>query len=68
MSETIVQRSCPECGKSNSVKVDTAGYQAWASGEKIQVALPTLTIEQREILITGLDDACFQRITGGQDD
>ena len=49
----IVIGTCPGTKKEWEVIVSEAGYRAWASGLLIQRALPKLSVEQREMLITG---------------
>ena len=54
---------CPVCGGSRSVKVQLAGYLAWIHGLlRIQRALPELTLDERELLLTGIDDRCWDRL------
>lgn len=44
-------------------------YLLWREGPlMIQEALPELTPSQREILMTGLDDAIFDKIADGSDE
>ena len=44
------------------------GYQRWRQGELIQDALPDLSDSDREILMSGLGDADFKRVAGGEED
>lgn len=44
------------------------GYLEWQNGQLIQEALPDLTASQRELLMSGLDDAEFKAAVGGEDD
>ena len=42
-------------------------YLSWRRGDQmIQDALPELSIDEREKLLTGLDDAHFKRILGSE--
>jgi hypothetical protein len=54
-----IDRSCPKCGQTNTLEVDADGYQAWQNGTPIQTALPTLTVNQREIVMSGIDGKCW---------
>lgn len=55
---------CPFCGTSNDVLVETEGLKAWHNGIKIQDALPDLTPEERELLITGICPECWNKSFG----
>lgn len=51
---------CPLCGKSWIVPdVDLDGYLAWRDGALIQQALPDMSPRQRELLISGTCDDCW---------
>lgn len=43
------------------------GYLAWENGQLIQDALPDLTADQRELLLTGLDAKEFNAIFPPED-
>ena len=45
-----------------------AGLKAWEDGELIQDALPNLTADQRELLISGTCDDCWKTMFGTVDD
>jgi len=53
--------TCIFCGKGGWVTVPIAGYNAWRDGAFIQNALPQLTPGQREQLINGTHDECFNK-------
>jgi hypothetical protein len=63
-----VATKCPVCGKTGVLEVSRAGYYAWINGTLIQRALPGLTKSQREQLLTGIDDACWDRLFKAGDD
>lgn len=44
------------------------GYLAWENGQLIQDALPDLSPSQRELILTGLDDAAFKAAFEDGDD
>lgn len=60
---------CPRCHicKRSSLLQDVPvdGYMAWETGTNIQVALPTLDADQRELLMTGTHAHCWLRLWGG---
>jgi hypothetical protein len=55
----IIPTRCPRCRNSSSVVVDSKGYEAWCGGEFIQRALPTLSADDREKLMTGYCPKCW---------
>lgn len=55
-----VTSTCPRCQKpSRLVGIPAEGFHAWVAGEKVQNCLPGLTAGQRELLMTGYHDECF---------
>ncbi len=63
MADTILIRTtCPSCNESQAIEVDKAGHLAWYQGELIQNALPDLTADKREALITGMCGPCFDSV------
>jgi hypothetical protein len=58
----IIPTRCPKCRKSSAVKVDSKGYEAWRGGELIGRALPNLSAEDREKLMTGYDTKCWDTL------
>jgi len=62
MSEIfIVDRTCILCGNEVRIHTSVEGYTAWADGEFIQDAMPELTPDEREILISGICGTCFDK-------
>lgn len=61
----LVDIRCIMCKTDFMLDVPQEGYRAWRSGEKIQKALPTLTPDQRELLLSGICGECFDKIFGG---
>lgn len=60
--ETIVVqcRTCCVCGESSKIEIPTDGYLAWSDGgEYIEDAFPTLSADERELLITGTHSECW---------
>lgn len=55
--------TCPCCGKEQVVTVDVNRYEAWRRGElMIQHALPDLTPDQREVLLSGICPECWDKM------
>lgn len=53
---------CPECRKVHDVTVPGAGLFQYNSGMPIQAAFPGLTADEREMLMTGMCDPCWQNL------
>jgi hypothetical protein len=53
---------CPFEGTETKLKLDAEAYHLWRSGELVQHAFPTLTSAQREALITGICEECWQEM------
>jgi len=54
----------PVTGKDNDMELDVTNEQlhAWETGTLIQEAMPNLTADEREFLITGLLPGEFERL------
>lgn len=53
---------CVLCGKQHEFMLRREGYEAWQTDTKIQDALPELSAADREILISGTCDECFDKL------
>jgi hypothetical protein len=51
-----VEKVCFSCGQVTSIECDESGYSKWINGEKIQHAMPSLSVMEREALISSM---CF---------
>ena len=58
----IVEVACCICNKDHSIKVPLAGHAQWMDGELIQDALPELSSGERELLISGTCDDCWDEM------
>ena len=67
-SAIIVITACPFCDKAHEVLVNEEDYLDWQDGELVQNAFPYLSASERELLITGIDDTCWNGMFGGEDD
>jgi hypothetical protein len=64
MDTTIVETNrCFVCGNRAALEVPLEGLRAWQNGELIQVALPDLSAAQRELLISGVHEHCWEKIS-----
>jgi hypothetical protein len=53
---------CPSCNKVSEVIAPVDGFRRWQAGEFIQDALPELSAEEREILISGICPECWDEM------
>ena len=64
MTELLtVNVCCISCEKMSPVTVPKKGYIAGQEGALIQTALPDLTPEERELLISNTCGTCFDHLT-----
>lgn len=59
---TVHVRCKGGCGEVKQVVVSTLAYDAWQGGVLIQRAMPGLSVDQRELLISGTCGECWERI------
>ncbi len=64
MRNTKVELMCPFCKKEHSVMVDESAYNEWKAGKLLQRAMPELSAEEREQLISRLCIACQDDVFG----
>ena len=64
MAATILKEvTCKVCGAKHVIIIPAAGYLKWAKGQaKIQDALPGLTDDERELLMSGICGKCFDKM------
>lgn len=65
MSEekNIQTPACPVCKEQSYVNVRVSGYDAWKyGGQFIQRALPELSDDDRELLLTGTHPQCWDKL------
>ena len=60
---------CPICGKQHKVLVREEDWELYNSPDRphVQDIFPYLSPAERELLITGIDDECFNKMFGGED-
>lgn len=59
-TDATVKLSCPLCGAEHTVTASKKRLLRWAEGELAQRALPDLSDNQREQLITGFCPKCIE--------
>ena len=53
---------CRKCGTSHSVMANEADVAHWQEGNLIQNVMPYLTVNDRELLISGTCGDCFDKM------
>lgn len=65
---TSVLTTCPICSNEYELDVPTKGFIKWLCGEElIQCALPELSAEDHERLISGMCPDCLDKLYGDDD-
>ncbi len=64
-----LEKECVHCQKEFVIQVNEADYDSWVDGKAlIQDAMPYLTPGQRELLISGTCDDCWNSLFGSNDE
>ena len=68
MATIKVATKCPMCGAESSVECEVGGYRLWQEQNVlIQRALPELSADERERLMTGICNACWSMLLKEED-
>jgi len=59
---------CFVCGKPGTILVDSLGFTAWQAGTFAQVAFPSLSAGERELLISGTHPTCWDEMFPEEDE
>jgi hypothetical protein len=59
--------NCKQCDKSFKIRVPVEGFLRWVGGELIQNALPNLSSEKRELLISHTCPDCWEQLFPEED-
>ena len=62
MSKVVLEIECVMCNQSIIMEVSEEGLKKWQQGELIQDALPELTDDEREMLMSGICPTCWDKI------
>lgn len=60
--KTFVDTRCPMCGMYTIILVNEEDLKRWQCGELAQNAFPYLSVEEREMLISGLCPNCWEAL------
>jgi len=60
--KTPISKTCQMCSTAFTVEVNPADFQSWRDGVAIQRAMPYLSPNDRELLISGICGMCFDKM------
>ena len=63
-----IVKSCRWCNKQVVLRVSKEDFIKWNDGTHIQFAMPYLNSGEREILISGTCNSCFDKFFNDDDD
>ena len=63
----LISRACVKCETIVEIPVLGPDYEKWENGELIQTAMPYLSADEREVLISGVCGPCFDNMFGGEE-
>ena len=64
----MIQATCRQCKVSVELFVNITDMADWKLGKYIQDAMPYLSADERELLISGTCGACFDKMFGDPED
>jgi hypothetical protein len=65
---TVTSPECQVCHQIGYIDAPEEGVERWKKGELIQSALPMLTANEREQLVSGLHPRCWDALMGPDED
>lgn len=65
---TVTTPECQVCRQTGFVVAPEEGIERWRKGEKIQHALPMLTANDREQLVSGTHPRCWEILMADEDE
>lgn len=68
MSKVKITKRCFCCGQNKVVEMDSQAYTRWMDGEHIQDVAPQLSVDDRELLISGVCGTCFDTMFANDDE
>lgn len=68
MNTVEITKECLVCGGDNTVHMPIEAFKAWQQGEYIQYAWPQASAEQREAVLSGMHDGCFDMLWEDDDE
>lgn len=57
-------KACTVCKKASIVKVNPVALKRWQNGELVQRCFPSMSTDDRELLISGTHSHCWDKLFG----
>ncbi len=68
VTTTVVTPACWGCGRRTVMRVPLEGYNMWTMDrEPIVLSFPDMSVDDREMLISGTHPACWDRLFSDED-
>jgi len=67
LTDDTLQARCRTCGDTHILMVNAQDKKRWMEGELIQDAMPYLSADERELLISGTCGTCFDKMFGSEE-
>ena len=64
LTDDTLQAQCVSCKDTHVLMVSNHDLKRWKGGELIQDAMPYLSADERELLISGTCKKCFDKMFG----
>jgi hypothetical protein len=58
----MIERTCSECHQQKPIHCTAEQFAAFEAGELIQRAMPNVSEDERELLISGICGSCFDKL------
>lgn len=68
MKNEVIYCECPLCGLRQGISVPADEWEAYCNGELAQNALVSLSVEDRETIISGLCPTCQEDVFGEENE
>jgi hypothetical protein len=62
-----ISATCSKCKETECVMVNRQDVADWRGGKYIQDAMPYLSADERELLISGICGSCFDQLFEGDE-
>lgn len=62
MAQVKIETNCKLCNDPQVIKVEESSLRKWQQGELIQNAMPRLTANEREMLVSGTCGVCWDKM------
>jgi hypothetical protein len=64
----VKTKPCCVCNEYEVWSLDRQLVERWQGGENIQRVFPNMSAEEREVLISGIHPACWDKLFPGEED